>query len=246
MGEKILVVGDTHGMASVINGIIERTKHLDYSKIIQVGDFGLWPGERGVTFLDDINEKLRLHGRKLYAIAGNHDWHPMWNMLTAHAAKDQYGFAFARSHVLLAPRIHRWSWAARSFQSVAGAVSIDRDSRVLGRDWWLEEQITDWEIATLARLDTDFMFTHDCSNRTPWGFQLIPDHQSQIHRQRIDQALSIVQPRMHFHGHMHKKFDWMNRVSDDGWVQTYGLTCNGYKDSVGLLDLATREFEFVN
>ena len=249
--QKVLVVGDTHGSIQTWTSVISRSKHLDYSKIVQVGDFGIWDHvESGVKYLDLLNSLLALHGRVVYAIGGNHENWDHWNWYVEHMPKDKDGFAIVRNHIRLAPRVHGWSWYDKSFYAVAGAASIDKKLRLAemaaGRpkQWWEQEQITDAEVAGIANIPRDYLFTHDASNRTPWGFQLVPDFDSQIHRQRIDTVLEKVTPTLHFHGHMHKRFDWMNRVAADKWTQTYGLDADATPNSWGLLDTETDTFKF--
>jgi hypothetical protein len=107
--------------------------------------------------------------------------------------------------------------------------------------WWPQEQITDAEIAGV-RGPADYLFTHDCSNATPWRERLKPDFESQIHRQRIDTVLQEAKPKMHFHGHMHTKYDWHNRVGGDKWTHTFGLDMDGEFYCYGILDLETDTF----
>jgi hypothetical protein len=249
-----MVLGDMHGSTHSVGRALEASKHHDYSKIVQVGDFGLWDHlAMGVKFLDDINVGLAKYGRKIYAVGGNHENWDHWNWYVENMPKDEYGFAIVRSHIMLAPRVHRWTWDGKNFLGVAGAASIDKDIRLMDenngspKQWWWQEQITDEEIDGIASskvVQTDYLITHDCSNRTPWGFQLIPDFDSQIHRQRIDRVLERTEPGMHFHGHMHHKYDWSNRVSGDHWTQTYGLTCNDQSNVWGILDMESNEFRF--
>jgi hypothetical protein len=249
---KILVLGDIHGTYKALEKAVSDSKHWDYSKIVQVGDFGLWDHTlNGVKFLDEANALLSHHGRKIYAIGGNHENWNNWNHYIDNAPVErESGFVHVRSHILLAPRTHRWRWGKNSFYAVAGAASVDKDIRLDdmragGSDcWWPQEQITDAEIDGIAELPVDFMFTHDCSNYTPFGFNLIPDFDSQIHRQRIDKALRKLTPKMHFHGHMHKKYDWVNRTGDDKWTHTYGLDCNLSSNVWGILDTDAEEFKF--
>lgn len=252
---KVMVLGDMHGYTQAVINVINQSKHIDYSKIIQVGDFGLWDHtENGVKYLDDINVTLSHFGRIMYAIGGNHENWDHWNWYVEHLPKDSDGFAILRRHIRLAPRIHTWNWMdgtkINRFKAIAGAASIDKGIRLqemaAGRpaSWWPQEQITDAEIDSIPNGPTDYLFTHDCSNRTPWGFQLVPDPDSQIHRQRIDRALEKTLPKMHFHGHMHKRYEWQNRVSGDHYVDTYGLDCNGTNNSWGILDTSVDKFSY--
>ena len=238
---EILVVGDTHGNTKSAVRLVNHADTLGCTKIIQCGDFGLWSHfESGIAFLDTLNTTLRLKGIKLYAIGGNHENWDHWNWHIENSPKDGRGFTYLRSHILIAPRTHIWEWNGRMFGSVAGGVSIDwkyrramesENTRTL---WWpttpevLGEQITDEEIEALPERKLDYLFTHDCSDRTQFKNRFKPDMESQIHRQRIDRALSKLRPEYHFHGHMHEKYDWVNSVpSTRHGIRTIGLECDG-------------------
>jgi hypothetical protein len=61
--------------------------------------------------------------------------------------------------------------------------------------------------------------------------------------------LKKSRPDLHFHGHMHKKYDWVNLIPPNGEgdyhnCQTYGLTCNDWSNAWGILDMETNEFKF--
>lgn len=228
-------------------------------RIVVLGDFGLWWGFDGVKFLDDINALAKVHNRQVFAIPGNHENYEWWESIvnSARASKaTSHGWAYARTHVLLSPRVHEFRWGGKQFVVAGGAVSIDKDYRLKyerekGKQVWSpNEQLTDAEVDITRqygfKFKTDYLLTHDCSDRTPFHSRLKPDLDSQMHRQKMDQVLRNVQPRFHLHGHMHTKYDWMNLVAvNDGeplYTQTYGLECNNDFESWGILDLDTDEF----
>ena len=250
---QFLIVGDTHGSIHSWKAIINNTKSRPYAKIIQVGDFGLWDHTaKGVAYLDDLNLILAHHGRHVYALGGNHENWDHWNWYLEHMPKDKDGFAILRSHIRLAPRVHRVKWDEKQFLFVAGAASIDKTERLIHMrssanpvaTWWPQEQLTDDEVDRVSTMPANYMFSHDCSNHTPWRRQLIPDFDSQIHRQKIDTILKKVKPNFHWHGHMHQKFDWQNRVDGDRYVQTYGLDADAAPNSYGILDTEADVFKY--
>jgi hypothetical protein len=251
---KIMVIGDLHGETPWATRIIKNARRHGAKKAIVVGDFGLWDHfEEGVRFLDSLNDSLRHDGVKLYAVGGNHENWVRWNWYVENNPQDQYGFTYLRSHIMLMPKVFQWDWEGKRFGSAGGAVSIDRDWRLarekesgLGPNtlFWWDEQFTDKDLAEYPTRKVDYLFTHDCSNSTPWRNRLKPDFESQMHRQRIDGVLKKARPEMHFHGHMHTKYDWMNLVGDNHWTQTYGLECNGMFWNWGILDTDSDEFEF--
>lgn len=245
---KILVLGDTHGQRGPAVKAVKKAANQQAGKIVQVGDFGLWTHFRdGVTFLDDLNEACRQFGIKFYAVGGNHENWDHWEWFIENNPRDKYGFAHVRSHIMLAPRTHFWKWDDKQMAAAGGAVSVDKGWRILeqGKNrtlWWDNEELTDEHVEALPNQKVDYLFTHDCSNRTPFKARLKPDADSQIHRQRIDRVLDKLKPNLHFHGHMHEKYDWVNRVGADHWTQTYGLDRDGALWNHGVLDTQTDEF----
>jgi len=257
MNNRILIAGDTHGdPRNVFHKVDAAVKH-GVQRIVVLGDFGLWWGHDGVAFIDVIQDYLKKYNRQLFAIPGNHENYDWWNSAVDAAQKSNAtasGWCYLRTHVLLAPRTHVFKWWDKQFVVAGGAVSIDKDYRLEyerktgKRAWSPNEQLTDAEVDDLlgkaAGKEVDYLLTHDCSNLTPWKHRLKPDFESQMHRQRIDRVLRGIQPKVHFHGHMHERYDWQNLTGNDYWTQTYGLECNSDLDSWGILDVDTGEFKW--
>lgn len=245
---NVLISGDMHGYKPALERACKLARDNNVHHIFQVGDFGLWPGLSGVQWLDDCQRTAEDNSLTIFALPGNHEDHPQWIMaLSSDNPKHKdTGGTYVRSNVVLLPRACTFNWFGKTWGVAGGAVSIDKDARVPGRDWWWQEQLEDWE-ADMLRIKVDILLTHDASNHTPWGFPLIPDMASQIHRQRIDRVISNTAPEVHFHGHMHQRYDWHNPLGYNGHcVQTYGLDCNGKKDSNGILNTKTLEFRFLD
>jgi hypothetical protein len=245
-------VGDTHGAARDVKDAVDRARDFQTDRIFILGDFGLWWGYEGVAFIDDINEYARANNVHIFALPGNHENYDWWNA-TIRTAPTSKGFAYLRTNVLLSPRVHTWTWAGKKFAVAGGAVSIDKDYRLeyerkKGTPIWSpDEQLTDDEVHSFAgKGPVDYLLTHDCSNRTPFYARMKPDLDSQIHRQKIDKVLNYLTPGMHFDGHMHNKFAWVNFTGPERahLTQTYGLECNGSWWSWGVLDTDTDEFLF--
>lgn len=256
---RLLIAGDTHGDLKSIEHKIEMAVKHGVQRIVVLGDFGLWWGFEGVKFLDDINARLKAANRQLFAIPGNHEHHDYWDALYKHGPKSR-GWAYARTHVLLAPKVLDFVWGGKQFVVAGGAVSIDKDYRLQyehdtgKRIWSANEQLTDDQVEEIlssrfagpSGVKVDYLLTHDCSDKTPWRSRLRPDFASQIHRQRIDRVLRGIQPANHFHGHMHQRYEWENLTGDDHWTATYGLECNRDVDSWGILDLSDDSFVFAS
>ena len=243
---RFVVLGDTHGNTNAALQAVDWTRDRGMKIIVQVGDFGLWDHKKdGVKFLDTLNERLRLRGVKMHVVGGNHENWDRWEWYVANNPKDYHGFTYLRSHIRIAPKVHTWGWNGKKCLMVGGAVSIDKQWRKAGESWWANEVLT-WDEVEAAKAvgPVDYLFTHDCSNRTPWRDRLKPDLDSMTHRQRIDDILKATTPKFHFHGHMHTKYDWQNLVGDDKWTQTYGLECDGDWNNMGIFNTDTGVFQF--
>lgn len=241
---KIMVLGDSHGQGQWLRNKIYWAKRNGISKIIQVGDFGLWDHEEdGVRFLDWTNEALRETGVKLYFLGGNHEnWdHLEW--YEKNLPKNYVGHTYIRSHILYTGRVKRWTWGDKGvekiFQAVGGAFSIDRAGRKVGKSLWLQETIPERVVYGLERADkqADFLFTHDAPTCVPMS-GLKVDADSQAHRQLMDRIGKVVQPSLWFHGHYHK---WMEYsfLHQSGYSFVYGLDRDYQYYSYVILDTDT-------
>lgn len=253
----MLIAGDTHGQFNHVKHKIDMAKRVgDIARIVILGDFGLWWGHEAIVYIDAINEYAKANNVQVFALPGNHENYKWWNSVIESAPATSHGWAYLRSHVLLSPRVQHFRWAGKNFVVAGGAVSIDKSYRLVyeretgKRCFSPDEQLTDSEVEVTRKignnLKIDYLFTHDCSNRTPFYARLKPDIDSEFHRKKIDRVLMNTNPRFHFHGHMHTKYDWMNFVGEKNgeavYVQTYGLEEDIALFSWGVLDLSNDEF----
>lgn len=246
---------------------INMARALGIQKVLVVGDFGLWTHMfDGQVFLDRVQRAAEDAQLTVHAIGGNHEnWdHWEWmvnNLPTSHR------WAMIRSRIAIAPRVHHWKWNNKQFVAAGGAVSVDKEWRLQkeagvglgfnGRPakasgartlYWPNEEFTDADVQKIRMLGmkADYLITHDCSNNTPWNGRLKPDVDSERHRRRIDEVIRLTNPGLHFHGHMHTKYDWINFAGETNgepiYVQTYGLECDQDFWSWGILDTDTDEF----
>lgn len=255
---RVLIQGDSHGNIQDIVPKIYKAGKYGIQHALVVGDFGLWTHKAdGQHFLDEVQEAARINNLTVFAVGGNHENWDHWNWMVENFPTSK-GFAMARRRVLLAPKAHRWTWAGKEFIGAGGAVSVDKDWRLamergdphvmdeMGRRpkasgprtlWWPNEQLEDRDVVEITKWGkADYLITHDCSNYTPWKSRLKPDAESERHRRKIDDVLKSVQPQMHFHGHMHEKYDWVNDYSGGG-ARTLGLEAFQSFNSWGVLEV---------
>lgn len=255
---RMMVVGDTHGGIQHIAYKARMAQEFGCDRMLIVGDFGMWPGHDGVAFLDAVNMAAHEYNQYVFALPGNHEDHVQWDKWLDMGLPTSSGFTYIRDRLLISPKVHNWKWGARRFFICGGAVSIDKRQRTPGKSWWENETFSQDDLASVVKYkgpEIDYLFTHDCSDHTIWRNRLKPDFESQMNRQRIDKAIAALRPRMHFHGHMHDKYDWVNTRShglrqtafgldESEWngasTHTYGLECNSDRNSWVILD--TGEF----
>lgn len=282
---RIGLVGDTHGNVKDTVDVLNEMGARKITHVFQVGDFGLWTHyAEGQEFLDRVQATAEANDLTVFAIGGNHENWDHWNWFVNNMPTHK-GFGMVRRRVLLAPKVHEFRLAGRQFVVAGGAVSIDKDARLIserggidpynGRrvqgtgdrtQYWPNEQLTEEDVAVIEGVripKADILLTHDCSNFTHFHGRLKPDPDSENHRKRIDRVIAAVEPKVHFHGHMHMKYEWENTLSHgdsaffDVWegpvTKTYGLEANpaamwsGAKsdgDWWGILETDTLEFAY--
>lgn len=258
---RIGIIGDTHGNERDITNALNEMGKRKITHVFVVGDFGLWTHfAEGHSFLDTVQSVAEANKLTVFAVGGNHENWDHWDWFIKNMPTHK-GFAMIRRRVLLAPKAHQFILANRQFVVAGGAVSIDKENRLEKergvRDqrglristgtgtrtlWWPDEQLTDQDVVkiqqmTFANPQVDVLLTHDCSNYTHFQGRLKPDAESERHRRRIDQVIAAVKPKVHFHGHMHTRYEWENTLShgdsafhNEEWTgpvtKTYGLEAN--------------------
>lgn len=251
---RMMVVGDTHGGVHHLAYKAKYAQAMGCDRMLVVGDFGMWPGHEGVQFLDAVNDVAHDYNQNIFALPGNHEDHDQWNYWLNMGLPTSSGFTYIRDRLLISPKVHNWKWGDKRYFICGGAVSIDKAQRIEGKSWWKNETFSEEDLASVVKYQgppVDYLFTHDCSDHTIWRNRLKPDHDSQRNRNRIDRAIAALRPRMHFHGHMHDKYDWINTrshgkfetawgVDETDWngasTHTYGLECNSDPNSWVILD----------
>jgi hypothetical protein len=260
---RIGLLGDTHGNANVVLAALRNFFAADVMQIIQVGDFGFWPGKHGVAFLTYVNTLLAKNNQTLYVIPGNHEDYTQIRFFM----EREDGWLEAKSHILVAPRGFRWEWDGVSFVALGGAPSVDRGWRVHEQRrtgypiWWAEEAITGEDMEkTMAGGRADVMVAHDAPLGVPQIEKRIANNPHGFWEADLEYALQgrvdmaavvdVVRPKLFFHGHYHFKVDDKLEIFNedtglDDVVAVKGLASDGQVASSGILDLDTLKFSFL-
>jgi len=227
----ILVGGDFHGRWGPVNILLNK-KRPDI--FLQCGDWGWWPrfhNTKALSTGQDLRKRkpwnlygLKLHDTKMYFCDGNHEDH--WALKAilqqpVHGDPPEMGmknlFYMKRGKTLTLPD-------GRVILFMGGADSIDKDSRMIGVDWFPDEIITQDDVYNLPDMKVDIVISHTAPNEFFSGLDTY-----KIHEPCMD-ALSYILhkyvPDLWYFGHFHqfkegKYLDthWtaLNMVPDTGW-----------------------------
>lgn len=256
---RVLVAGDWHANLEWSVGVIEQLPKLlpdeDEPLILHLGDFGLWPGYEGMTFLEDVEEALMEHDAQLWFVDGNHDATPEVDALLRRGPRedgrvrvqtDRSHWNGQRIHYL--PRAHRWRWHGRTWLALGGATSVDHRARVLGRSWWPGEAIA---LADTYRATepgpADVMVCHDAPDGVPMDLPDAPDwwdmEPAHRHRELLGRVVDEVRPSWLMHGHYHVSHETTVQRSY-GPLRVTGLDRDGALSGAHrVLNIETMEWE---
>lgn len=197
-----MLVGDSHANESFIKKIIKKAQEEQCHCIIQLGDFGYWPKDlQGMRFLKAIKDNLRI---PLYFLNGNHE---QLNLLPLNS-NEPYQI---QEYLFYLPNCYKWEWEGLSFMTLGGAYSIDRPHRILGLDWFIQEEITEEQVQkACAHKDVDILLTHDApsciSIKTIKGHYSKDIPEALPNRQKLTEVVYTLNPRYLFHGHWHSYY----------------------------------------
>lgn len=258
--DLLMIAGDWHGNTRWAQAAIEAAYVKGADAILQVGDFGYWPGEQslGDGYLTKLNEQLEHYDLNLFWLDGNHENHELLNP----------GFKSGRIQHL--PRGFRWQWWGKTWMSVGGGVSVDKEWRTEGVSWFPEETLTPEQFEYSTREGkVDIIVSHDtvdnyripgvhaagkqgddptrdecdecgltsgahkmsCNQQSFFPADAIAD--SEAHRNLLGQIVDATRPDYLFHGHYHSRY---NKVVD----RPYGpLTIVGMAEDASQMGLNT-------
>jgi predicted phosphodiesterase len=256
---KIGLLGDIHCNTGWTIRMLGEFKRAKITRIYQLGDFGLWQGDKGQKFLFKVNRDLRRNGQKMYVTLGNHENYVLAQALQLIEIGEDAGWLWNPQYpnILFAPRVHRFEIEGVSFLSVGGANSIDREWRIEGESWWPEEQISYGDILQATNGGhAQVMLTHECPkavNLFPngsinsWSVDgLVYAEKSRIAMQHV---VDEVRPELLFHGHYHFFADHKttrfidNKPAYD--IRTVGLNRDTTLENIGILSLPDMKFELI-
>ncbi len=268
----VAVAGDWHAnerwALSVIPKMAAQLAGEDRKIILHAGDFGIWREQAEYqwmgktmyreTYLDALTHALERADAELWFVDGNHENHPYirelalgYETLFGKTAQDSesaedYGWISARVRWL--PRGTRWTWHEKDWLALGGAVSVDKNLRTKGIDWFPDEEITDKEEAiTIFQGPADVILSHDAPSSEPLGLGIPPLEwlpmipKAEAHRERLERICAAVKPSWVFHGHYHMAKTGTAQAPWGSYEYT-ALDMDGTRLNWGVLDTKTMDF----
>lgn len=229
---KIAIFGDWHANTEFALSMIEKNKEAD--TFLHVGDFGVWADSiyDDYGFVNQLNNELRKLNKELWFIDGNHEDFSILESLR----KNTRGLGILASNILHIPRGHTWSWDNIRFIGVGGAVSVDRNYRTLGYDYFKEEMITKDDLDKTLNAETvDIMISHDAPILpvTPKFFSESINRDADENIKKISEITAKLEPKLLVHGHYHHPY-YRRFLNTD----VVGLDCDQgtFEDNVLIID----------
>lgn len=241
---RVAVVGDWHGNTPWINELLPYLARRGYTHVLHVGDFGVsGPGYHETAFAKTLQTLTERHKITVLFIRGNHDnpdyldslpvtlrptdYMEFDNLAYLHENNERIGYmsdGFLLTHL------------GRKIMGLGGAVSIDREYRTPGRDWWARETINplfrDTAEGWVGEADSiDVMITHDAPATAP--LQLFPAFEArfkaasakacQDHRDYLQWIVERIKPQALIHGHYHRRTTGEGHLADGTTFRCEGL-----------------------
>lgn len=245
----VAVAGDWHGNSGWIGHAIRTLGRIapDVDTILHVGDF--WPTPHLCSAIDNWCAQAGI--ARVLVTLGNHEpYGELTPLLDAH----RWHAVRVSESVWILPRPFRFTVGGVSFLSLGGAASVDAAWRVLGRDWWPDEAITDGQVeAAIEGGPATVMITHESPSATPvesvrrilssnpLGFPPRSLAYSAASREQVGRVWGAVRPSVLFHGHMHAP--GVGNAPDGREVISLGM--DGQPGNIALLDVSHMTVELV-
>lgn len=233
--ERVCFVGDVHGDTGfLLSAVRWAVRERDCRMLVQLGDFGFWPGPAGVAFLDAVERELAATDSALLCIDGNHDWHD-W-LAALRPGSD--GLNRIRPHLWHAPRgsVLPLPGADRCL-AAGGAPSIDKNARIEGLSWWAGETLSHTDVERcFGAIDLgpiDLVISHDAPLEVPLG-ELLPWPPGYAHRRILSAIGWRARPRSWFSGHYHRRVSTVIELGGRPCAAEV-LSCNGEDDRARLI-----------
>lgn len=185
--------------------------------VICCGDFGYWP--KFVTSWARPFSDIKLQtAEKLLWCDGNHE--DFWSLAKRESDEIEPG-------IIYMPRGSTYTLPdGRVILFMGGALSIDKDLRILGKNWFPEETITQKDFENLPDGRVDIFITHTCPvelvNDLKVGY---PEKGLEPSNYALSELWKAYKPDLWFFGHWHQYGEYKIMGT-----KCYALSAPGFGD----------------
>lgn len=220
--ENIIVTADIHGGFKELVNKINDQKCIENSLIIVAGDVGMgfYKDNYYLELFKKLNSKLNKRNNILLLLRGNHDKKDIWLDNPIYKDYWQTGTANIRllkDYTVINANTDRCN---ASILCVGGAISIDRQERIIDKDYWINEPFVYDEEQVKDLVGITHVITHSapdfCEPLSKGGIRewIRNDHAlaDDTDKERKDHTLLYNkvkeknQIKKYFYGHFH--FSW--------------------------------------
>jgi len=198
---RILFLGDIHGEIELLKEAIKKAKENKCDRIIQVGDFGLFPYLYS-QFIKDLNHID--NNIDIYWIDGNHENHEViqsYKYSPLPTPLSNMEIDYKGGNIFYIPRGYTEILNNQKILYIGGADSIDKNSRTPGMDWWHEEKLTNKDyIKCIEKENIDIVISHDCPQNR------VITHPNEGSREILTAIVEKLNPKILIHGHHHLNY----------------------------------------
>ncbi|MFI2296059.1 metallophosphoesterase [Isoptericola sp. NPDC019571] len=236
---RIVVAGDWHGDARWARDVLEAAAAARVDLVIQVGDFGIGGfGMSGPSMVRQVDKACHKFGCRVVVVPGNHDDYD-------HLARrpfDEAGMIHLGRYIRAVPRPFRFEVGRRRFGALGGAVSVDREDRVEGVDWWPQEAPAWSDVQSLGTGPLDVLIGHDLPAEvrvTPGGYDIDAATLARAAEVRamLSTAITQTRPQVVFGGHWHERLSHHYMLEDGTAVRCEALDMERTPGNAVVLDL---------
>ena len=199
----IYAVGDVHRAFGDFNKFLNKL--YKPTIILQCGDFGYWPRELVSAIYGRNNPKYPKDRPKpkpkedtlIFWADGNHEDHQELGLRDTDELWPQVHY-MPRGSLLRLPD-------GRIVMFMGGALSVDKNMRTCGVDWFPEEVISDRDVRSLSyEGPIDIMISHTCPREFDIGIGLKEEgYYRDCSRMALSYILHHYKPSLWYFGHWH-------------------------------------------
>lgn len=217
------LLGDIHGMWSVILNHLNHYDEHDQTCYIQVGDFGIGfdDVDREFKKLMTLNQALKDKSSDLLILRGNHDDPAWFKEMEYTDLKDQL------TNIFFIPDYTVLNIDLENILFIGGAVSIDRVPRIKRNDGWWPNEVVDFDFEKIKNFrDIDRVICHTAPDFCqPLKFnQLVYDFASsdsellndlRVEREKMTQMINEIMNnnkiKGFYYGHFHSNYNFYHK-----------------------------------